>query len=129
MSKRKLMVVDDEDTITHILSELFLKNDYIVTTAASGEEALELLYKEVSHVFILDLKLPGMNGVELCKKIKANYPMAVVIALTGYASLFELSDCREAGFEDYLTKPVKLQFILDLVDRAFEKIERWKKNE
>jgi len=75
----------------------------------------------------LDLNLPGMNGVELCRKIRKDRPIAVIHAITGYASLFELTDCREAGFDDYFTKPADMEMLLTAAQNAFEKVDRWKK--
>jgi CheY-like chemotaxis protein len=74
----------------------------------------------------LDLNLPNMNGIELCRQIKHDKPMAIVYALTGYASMFELADCREAGFDDYFTKPANMSALLKAAEDGFEKIKRWK---
>jgi CheY-like chemotaxis protein len=70
--------------------------------------------------------MPGMNGIQLCKEIRKINPMSIIHAVTGYASLFELTDCREAGFDDYYTKPVKLELLYRAAEEAFNKIERWK---
>jgi len=75
----------------------------------------------------LDLNMPGMNGVTLCERIRKDTPLAIIHAVTGYASLFELSDCREAGFDDYFYKPVKLSLLLKAAEDAFNKLDRWKK--
>lgn len=75
----------------------------------------------------LDLKLPGVDGLELCRQIRKNYPIACICAFTGYSSLFEFSDCREAGFDDYFIKPVKLDLLFSTASDAFKKIDRWKK--
>lgn len=93
----------------------------------NAEKALKIVKEASIHVMFLDLKMPGMNGVELCRKIKKDRPMAIIHAVTGFVSLFELSDCREAGFEDYFTKPVNLKQLYRAADIAFEKMERWKK--
>ena len=61
------------------------------------------------------------------RQIRKYYPMAIPIAVTGYASLFELADCRDAGFEDYFTKPASLSDLLDFSAHAFNKLERWRK--
>ncbi len=125
--ERKILVVDDEKQIRDIYSQAFSRAGYEVTTAESAEEALEIVRKTPFWVLFLDLNLPGRNGVELCRKIKNKYPMAVPVAVTGYASLFELTDCRDAGFEDYFTKPANLSELLEAADYAFKKLERWKK--
>jgi CheY-like chemotaxis protein len=127
MSEKKILVVDDEQMIRDVFAEAFGRARYAVQTAESAEEALEIMWKTPCWVLFLDLNLPGMNGVELCRQIRKDWAMAIVYAVTGYASLFEIHDCREAGFEDYFTKPVDLSVLLEAADHAFKKLERWKK--
>ena len=108
MSEKTILVVDDETSILNMFKLAFSKKGFSVKTAASAEEALSLLETEKIHVMFLDLNLPEMNGIELCRTIKKQMPTAILYALTGYASLFELSDCRDAGFDDYFKKPVSM---------------------
>ncbi len=77
-------------------------------------------------ILFLDLKLPGMNGLDLCRRIKKEWAMTIACAVTGYASLFEIYECREAGFDDYFTKPVDLSVLVEAAELASKKIERWK---
>lgn len=125
--EKNIFVVDDEKFIRDMLEQAFSKHGYIVHSAESAEEALEILNDEKFQVMFLDLNLPKMNGVELCKQIRKDIPIGIIYAVTGYASLFELADCREAGFDDYFTKPVKLEMLFRAAQDAFEKIDRWKK--
>jgi len=127
MSEKRILVVDDEKQIRNIYAQSFARAGYEVTTAESAEEALEIVSRGGFLVFFLDLNLPGMNGVELCRKIKNQYPMAIPYAVTGYASLFELTVCRDAGFEDYFTKPTSLYDLLEAAEHAFKKLARWRK--
>lgn len=127
MSEKRLLVVDDEKQIRDLYSQAFTRAGYEVTTAESAEEALEIFKKEQFWVLFLDLNLPGMNGVDLCREIRKQYPMSIAYAVTGYASLFELADCRDAGFEDYFTKPASLSDLLEAAEHAFKKLARWKK--
>ena len=127
MIEKKILVLDDELVIRSLLETAFSKAGYKVRTAERAEETLEILVKEKYWVMFLDLNLPGINGIELCKRIRKDYPLAILIAVTGYASLFELSECREAGFEDYFVKPVTLSLLIEAAQKAFEKLERWKK--
>ncbi len=64
--------------------------------------------------------------MELCARIRKTLPMAIIHAITGYASLFELSECREAGFDDYFIKPISLKSLRQVTKDAFIKLERWK---
>jgi len=122
-----ILVVDDEKAILNLLKQTFSRAGYGVTTAESGETALTILEKESIQVMFLDLNMPGMNGVELCRTIKNNMPMSIIFAITGYPSMFQLVDCRDAGFEDYLKKPVSIKVLIGVVEEAFKKIDRWKK--
>jgi CheY-like chemotaxis protein len=127
MVERRILLVDDEEQIREMFKRAFSTAGYTVQTAESAEEAIEVMRKTPSWVLFLDLKLPGMNGVELCRQIRKDWPMVIPYAVTGYASLFELSDCRDAGFEDYFIKPVNLSDLLTAAAHAFSKLERWKR--
>jgi DNA-binding response OmpR family regulator len=129
VTEEKVLVVDDEVLIRNMLEKAFSRAGYAVRCAESAEQALEILKDETYQTMFLDLKLPGMNGIELCMRIRKDFPMALIYAITGYASLFELADCREAGFDDYFTKPFDLGVVLKAAQDAFEKMERWKKRE
>ena len=125
MKKRKILVVDDDEYIRDAFQEAFILEGYDVQAAGSAEEALEIMKAEIIPVLFLDLKLPGMNGIELCQILKKKYPTIVIHAVTGYASVFELADCREAGFDDYFLKPVKLSVLSKAAKHAFEMLDRW----
>ena len=127
MSGKKILVVDDEEAIRDSFEIALNKSGYIVSTAESAEKAIEILNQENINVMFLDLNLPGMNGVDLCKQIRKDRPIAFIYAITGYSSLFELADCREAGFDDYFDKPVNLSVLLKTAENAFETLDRWKK--
>lgn len=127
MSERKILIVDDEKAIINLFKQAFTRAGFVVVSAESAEEALKVLETDDIFVMFLDLNLPGMNGIELCRRIKKDKPMAVIFAVTGFASLFELVDCREAGFEDYFKKPADIKVLVKVANDAFEKIERWKK--
>ena len=125
---RKILVVDDEVTILMLLREAFERRGYEVVTAQSGEEALEILKEEEFKVMFLDLKLPGIYGLELCKIIRNDQPEAKIFAITGYPSLFEHSNCLAAGFDLYFTKPMNLELLADTARQAFEDLEKQDQN-
>ncbi len=126
MSEKKILVVDDEQAIINLLTQAFSRAGYIVKSAQNAETALELLQEEEIHVMFFDLNMPQMDGIELAKEVKKIKPMSLIYAVTGFASLFQLADCREAGFEDYFKKPMNLKTLIETADDAFEKLERWK---
>ena len=125
--KKQVLIVDDEQSIRTLLDKAFTKDGYDVVLASSAEEALDLLDDHPIQVMFLDLKLPGMNGIELCRRIKKDNPIACIFAMTGYSSLFDLADCRDAGFDDYFLKPLDIAVFLKTARESFEKIARWKK--
>jgi CheY-like chemotaxis protein len=120
-----IMVVDDEEQILDFSSQGFAMQGYNVLAARNAEEAIEMLHDISCSVFFIDLHLPGMNGIELCKYIRQQFPLAIPFAVTGYASIFELAECRDAGFEDYFTKPVALSELFVAAESACHKLERW----
>ena len=124
--ERKVLIVDDEKGIRDLFRMVFEKNNIQVVSAENAEEALRLQEKEMVHVMFLDLQLPEMTGIELCKKIKFSEPACICYAVTGYTSIYEINNCREAGFDDYFAKPIKMEKMLIAAEQAFEKIERWK---
>ena len=121
----KILIVDDQESIRNLFKDAFDPQKYYVLTAASAEEALDLLAKENVKVLFFDLKLPGMDGLELCKRVRKFHPIAIINAITGYNSLFELVDCRRAGFDDYFTKPLNLGTLFRATNESFAKLERW----
>ena len=124
MMSSKVMIVDDEPVILDMLGKAFAKQGYQAVCAKDAEEALKLIDQDVK-VFFLDLKLPGnIDGLELCRRIRSEYPETSVFAMTAYATLFELSDCREAGFDDYFIKPVKLEMLFMAAQHAFERLNK-----
>jgi len=125
MSEKKILVVDDEVLITDMLKAAFGSAGYTVVTAGSAEEALEILRRESIMVMFLDLNLPGMNGLDLCKKIRKKNTIGIIFAMTGYSNFYGLLDCRTIGFDDFFVKPVKLDVLLKSVQEAFERLDRW----
>jgi DNA-binding response OmpR family regulator len=126
MTKKNILVVDDEPCIRLAFTKIFTVAGYKVSMAENAAEALQHMQTTPSDVLFLDLNLPGKNGLELCREVRAHWPWCIAIAVTGYASLFELVKCREIGFEDYFIKPVESKELLAAADSAFKKLARWK---
>ncbi|MCE5282398.1 MAG: response regulator [Deltaproteobacteria bacterium] len=124
---RKMLVVDDERSIRELFQSTFSEAGYEVYLAEQGEQALLILEQNDIDLIFLDLKLFGMNGIELCRQIKRSKPISIIYAITGWSGLFEVEECREAGFDDYFTKPVSLDLLMRAVEEAFAKLDRWKK--
>lgn len=126
MDEKKILIVDDDAPIRYLLEETFRLQNYTVKAAENAEDALDILKKESIMVMFLDLQLPGMSGIDLCRRIRKDDQIAVVHALTGYTNLFGLLECRLAGFDDLFTKPAELKTLIEAAEHAFKKIERWK---
>lgn len=127
MGKKEILVVDDEEVIRDLLNIHFTEESYCVNTAANAKEALEILGNKGIQVIFLDIHLPDMNGLDLCRQIRNEMPAACIFAITGYSSIFDLLKCRGAGFDDYFPKPFEVASLDKAVNDAFEKLDRWRK--
>jgi len=125
MEEKKILVVDDETAVLSLLKEVFSSAGYAVFSAENAEDALDILKTQSIMVMFLDLKLPGMSGVELCRMIRINNQIGIIHALTGYSDFFGLLECRSAGFDDFFTKPASIEALLKAAAEAFEKLARW----
>jgi two-component system response regulator AtoC len=117
----KLLIVDDEEAYRNLLSERFSLSGDIVSLAATGEEAVEQIKMRPFDVSILDLRMPGMDGIELFRKIKELQPVVEVVFLTGQATVDVAIEAMKLGAYDFLTKPCQLSELQAVVHKAFEK--------
>jgi DNA-binding NtrC family response regulator len=124
MEEMKMMLVDDEERFFQTTKKLLEKKGYDVLTAASGAEALEALRTQEIHVVILDVKMPGMDGIETLKAIKRGFPLIEVIMLTGHGTVESAVEGLKSGATDYLTKPADVEDLLEKALEAFEKRRR-----
>ncbi len=121
MEKMKMMLVDDEERFLATTRKLLEKKGYDVLTATSGAEGLELLRTNRVHVVILDVKMPGMDGVATLREIKRQFPMVEVIMLTGHATVDSAVEGMKSGAVDYLMKPADLEEIVAKATDAFKR--------
>jgi DNA-binding NtrC family response regulator len=119
MQEMKLMLVDDEERFLATTKKLLAKKGYDALTASSGTEALDKLREENIHVIILDVKMPGMDGIQTLKAVKRQYPMVEVIMLTGHATVESAVDGLKSGATDYLMKPADVEEIIRKAEEAF----------
>ncbi len=125
--KGKILIIDDETSVRELFTGVFTDEDYEVVATEDGNLALDILKRDNIDVIFLDLKLFGMNGIDLCRQIREMKPMSMIFAITGWASLFEIEECRQAGFDDYFEKPLDMDMLTDAVADAIKKLDRWKK--
>ncbi len=121
MEKLKMMLVDDEPRFLSTTQKLLKKHGYDAITATSGAEALKTLSLQTVHVVILDVKMPGMDGIAALREIKRQFPLIEVIMLTGHATVESAIDGLKAGATDYLMKPADVADVIAKAEQAFEK--------
>lgn len=115
-----ILVVDDEPDICANLRDILSEFGYHVDTATGGKLALELLNQESYDVALLDLKMPGMSGLELYKEIKRRSSGTVAVMISAYASPFSIQEALEAGAWRILSKPVDPSEVMLCIDEALE---------
>jgi len=119
-----MMLVDDEERFLTTMKKLLSRKGYDVFTASSGADALEKLRMENIHVVILDVKMPGMDGITTLKQIKKMFPMVEVIMLTGHGTVESAVEGLHSGATDFLTKPADVNDLIEKAEEAFEKRQR-----
>jgi len=114
---KKILVVDDEELVLIALEELLTPCGYEVTTASNGKHALENVAHEKFDLLVLDIIMPGMNGFELCQRIREieAYRAVPIIMLTAKSSPDDKKQGMDAGASLFLPKPIAPQRLLDLV--------------
>jgi len=119
----RILLVDDEKEFVQTLSERLKMRSFASEIAYNGQEALDFTDQEDTEVILLDLKMPGIDGFEVLKKIKHNKPDIEVIILTGHGSEKDKKTCLELGAFAYLQKPADIDLITETMKKAYEKIE------
>jgi signal transduction histidine kinase len=114
----RILLVDDEAQFLETLGQRLTLRGFSVLTAGSGLEALETLSRAPVDVVVLDVFMPGMNGIATLKRIKQDHPGVEVILLTAHANLEASLDGMALGAYDYLTKPIKIDKLIDKINQA-----------
>jgi DNA-binding NtrC family response regulator len=120
MGQIRVLVVDDEAVIRDALKRILEGERFSVETCVSGHSAIESLHERDFDLIVTDLKMPGMNGIEVLKAVKTLQPEAPVIMITGYASVDTAVEAMKNGAVDYLAKPFSPEQFLEKVKRALE---------
>ena len=107
----RLLVVDDEKEICEFLKAFFEERDFEVNTAISGEEALREVEKFKPHVVLLDIHMPGMDGMKALKQIKLSHPKMRVIMVTALETREKIEEAMRSGADNYITKPLSLEYL------------------
>jgi DNA-binding NtrC family response regulator len=121
MNALKVLFVDDEADFLETLMKRMKKRGVDVSGVNSGGEALELLDENPPDVVVLDVKMPGMDGIETLREIKKRYPLVEVIMLTGHANVEVAIEGMELGAFDYLMKPMAVDELFYKLQDAYKK--------
>lgn len=124
MKDVRLLLVDDEVDFRQTLANRLRKRGLTPEQAGNGEECLSILEQKSMDVVVLDVKMPGITGIEVLEHIKKKYPKTEVILLTGHASTLDGVEGIKSGAFDYLTKPIEVEHLLGKIKQAGEKISR-----
>jgi len=124
MKNIHLLLVDDEDDFRQTLAKRLTKKGITPEQAENGQKALSILENKRMDVVVLDVKMPGMDGIEVLHHIKKKYPKTEVIFLTGHAATQDGVKGIKTGAFDYLSKPIEFEHLFGKIKQAYEKIER-----
>lgn len=121
-SSVSILIVDDEEMMRTLLNRILSREGYKIRSAEDGVVALEVLKTERFDIIISDMKMPRMNGFELLKIVKNEYPKIGVIIMTAYGDTYTVKDALLLGADEYITKPFKSYEISLVVERAYWRI-------
>ena len=119
--RMRVLLVDDEAEFVETLAQRLEVRDLDVATALGGEEALERLAEREIDVVVLDLQMPGVDGIQVLRRIKESWPLIEVIMLTGHATVETAIQGMKLGAFDFLIKPTETEELLEKVARAFRR--------
>ena len=122
LKKTRVLLVDDEQETLDLIEEYLIGRDFDVTTTMSGEQAITLVQKDLFHIAIVDLHLPGMTGAELLKSIKNIRSDVQVVMITGYGTIRDAVECMKLGASDFITKPILLDHLHLTIRRILEEV-------
>ncbi len=116
----RVLVVDDEEPLRRLLKKELARKGFSVEIAADGGAALEILKENIFDILLLDIIMPGIDGISLMKKLQTDPASPAIIVLTGRATVETAVEAMKHGAYDYLTKPYKLDELVIIINRAYE---------
>lgn len=117
----RIMIVDDEESFANSLAERLKLRDYDITVSYSGNDALEKIKKLNFDVIILDVAMPGINGIDSLREVKGITPLTEVIMLTGHATVETAIEGMKLGAIDYLIKPCEIEDLVEKINKAYDR--------
>ncbi|MCX5820651.1 MAG: sigma-54 dependent transcriptional regulator [Deltaproteobacteria bacterium] len=125
---KTILIVDDEESICQTLEGILTDEGYEVVTAGSGEEALRVLEEEQPQLILLDIWLPGMDGIETLKAIKAAHPQLQVVMMSGHGTIETAVKATKLGAFDFIEKPLSLEKVILAVNHALDLVRLEEEN-
>jgi two-component system nitrogen regulation response regulator NtrX len=126
--KRTILVVDDEESICSSLRGILLDEGYEVLVANSGEEAIKVIDEELPNLVLLDIWLPGMDGIETLKQIRADHSQIRVVMMSGHGTIETAVKATKLGAFDFIEKPLSLEKVILVVDHALDMVRLEEEN-
>lgn len=129
MSKKRLLIVDDEEAMRHMLSSMLRKKDYVVISASNGHDALKLMTEDVYDIILCDIRMPRMDGITFLKEIKeSGETTPPIIMMSAYGTIDTALEAIKQGAYDYISKPFKQDEIILTLRKAEERERLAKEN-
>lgn len=119
--KIQILVAEDDEQVRESLVSHLSEIGYNISSAASGNEAIPLLYGKEFNVVVLDLKMPYIDGFEVLKLIKSSFLKTKVIILTAYGDLKNITRCKELGADEVIEKPYGLTDLFDTIEEVMKR--------
>src|ERR1039457_3599560 len=119
--RRNILVVDDEPQITRVLKTTLSSHGYAIRTASDGDEALQVMKEWTPDLLITDLRMPHMNGLELCRHVRAKSALPIIVLSVKGEEKIKV-DALDAGADDYVTKPFSVNELLARVRAALRRV-------
>jgi DNA-binding NtrC family response regulator len=120
MKEFKVLMVDDEEDFVKTLAERMKMRDLDSDVALNGEQALQLVEDQIPDVMVLDLKMPGIDGMEVLRRVRKAYPQVQVVILTGHGSEKDEAEAKRLGAFAYLQKPVDIEKLIVTLKNAYK---------
>ncbi len=121
MSERKILITDDRAGIRSLLKEVLQESGYEVLTAAGGQEGIKIVQENTIDIVLLDMKMPGMDGLETLRLIKKAQPNVKVIIMTAYEDMEIIKEVQKRGASCYISKPFDIEELLSTIKRLLKK--------
>ena len=123
MRHNRILVVDDEESLRRVTQLRLEAAGYHVNAVPDGFQALDLLAREPFDLVLTDLKMPGMTGIELLKRVREEYPDVIVILITAFGTVESAVEAVKAGAYDYIVKPVNMDGLRLVIERALQHLQ------